>query len=267
MAMPVHRAGETRETTAGREPESIRAGTGSMVGFAAVLTGSAVLASVLAPPDAVQGQWQRLMYIHVPAAWAAYLAFAGVLAASVVQLRRLSQHRDTARARRWAQACAEVGVAATGLTLVAGSIWGHAVWGVWWAWDARLVSTALMFLIYVGYLGVLAMSQDEPGIGQPRVRAAAWAGVAGFVVVPVVHFSVVWWTTLHQQATVLAPPTQAPPLDPRMAVALSLSVLASTVVGAVVVLQRVRHLVEDQAAPRAADPAAARRRQTGSGSD
>jgi heme exporter protein C len=212
------------------------AGTGTVVG-------SAVIAVVLAPADAVQGQWQRLMYLHVPAAWLAYLCFAGVLVASCFQLRRPASRLPA----RWGRAAAELGVAATGVTLLAGSIWGHAVWGVWWAWDARLVSTAVMFLVYLAYLALRWTDGRLPG------RAATWVGVIGFAIVPVVHFSVIWFTTLHQQATLLAPPTKAPPIDPRMAVALGLSVLAFTAVGVLALILRmglVRTLV---ARRRAAD--------------
>lgn len=201
------------------------AGTGTVVG-------SALIAVIMAPPDAVQGQWQRLMYVHVPAAWLAYLCFAGVLAASCVQLRRPASRLVA----RWGRAAAEVGVVATGITLLAGSIWGHAVWGVWWAWDARLVSTAVMFLIYLTYLALRWTDGRSPG------RAATWVGLLGFAIIPFVHFSVIWFTTLHQKATLLAPPTKAPPIDPRMAVALGLSVLAFTALGVLAVTLRMGFL-------------------------
>lgn len=220
MTEPVHHEDRAPSTDRGRMTPLL-AGTGTV-------TGSALIAVMMAPPDAVQGQWQRLMYVHVPAAWLAYLCFAGVLAASCVQLRRPASRL----AARWGRAAAEVGVAATGVTLVAGSIWGHAVWGVWWAWDARLVSTAVMFLIYLTYLALRWTDGRTPG------RAATWVGVLGFGIVPVVHFSVIWFTTLHQQATLLAPPTQTPPIDPRMAVALGLSVLAFTALGVLAVTLR-----------------------------
>ena len=202
----------------------------SLAAFAAAVTAAALLAAVIAPPDAVQGQWQRLMYVHVPAAWVAYAAFFVVLVASLLHLRRGSRDSD-----RFARAAAEIGVVCTAITLLAGSVWGHAVWGVWWAWDPRLVSTALMFTVYLAYLGLRGLAGPAPVV---RLRAAVF-GVIGFVVVPVVHFSVVWWRSLHQTATVLGPPTQAPPLDPRMAVALALAVLAATAVALVVLVVRV----------------------------
>lgn len=205
-------------------------GTRARLGAVAVaMTVVAATAAALAPPDAVQGEWQRLMYAHVPAAWTAYLAFGAVLAASIVRLRapRLGGTPSGRRAERCAQAAAEVGVVATCLTLVSGSIWGRAVWGVWWTWDARLTSTALMLFVYVAFLGLLG----SPGRSDDAARRASVLGVVGFAIVPVVHFSVVWWHTLHQQATVLAPPTSVPPIDPRMAVALALCVVAGTALG------------------------------------
>ena len=173
------------------------------------------------------------MYLHVPAAWVSYLAFSVVLVGSLVHLRRRSRDSD-----RFARAAAEIGVVCTAVTLVAGSVWGHAVWGVWWAWDPRLVSTALMLVVYVAYLGLRGLDGPAPVVR----RRAAVLGVAGFAIVPVVHFSVVWWRSLHQTATVFGSPTQAPPLDPRMAVALALSVVAATVVALVFLVRRVDEL-------------------------
>ncbi|MFG1779489.1 cytochrome c biogenesis protein CcsA [Micromonospora sp. NPDC049048] len=187
---------------------------------AAGLTGG-----LLAPADAVQGQAQRLMYLHVPAAWVAYLAFAAVLAASVAHLIGGDLRWD-----RIARASAEIGVALTTAAIGTGSLWGHLVWGTWWAWDPRLVSTALLLLAYIGYLALRrALAERVGGTdgGDRRTaRVAALAGIAGFLLVPVVHFSVLWWRSLHQQATVLAP--GQPPIDPRMALALLLAVAAAS---------------------------------------
>jgi len=203
---------------------------GLLAPVAALTSVAAVVAAVLAPADALQGQWQRLMYLHVPLAWLAYLCFTLVLGAGLAHLRHPS-----GASTRWGRAAAEVGVASTATTLAVGSLWGRGVWGVWWTWDARLVSTAVMLMVYVGYLGLHHLSGDPVAVA----RRAAVVGCAGFVVVPVVHFSVTWWTTLHQQATLLGPPTSAPPIDPRMALALLLSVLAVTSVGLAVLLWRV----------------------------
>ncbi|MCX4471645.1 Heme exporter protein C [Micromonospora sp. MW-13] len=196
---------------------------------------AAVAGGWLAPPDAVQGQAQRLMYLHVPAAWVAYAAFAVVLAAGVAYLITGDLQWD-----RLARAGAEIGVTLTVVTIATGSLWGHLVWGTWWAWDPRLVSTALLLLAYAGYLALRSAMSERAGTrdgGDHRVaRSAAVAGVVGFLLVPVVHFSVVWWRSLHQQATVFAP--QRPPIDPRMGVALLLAVAAATLGALCVLLHR-----------------------------
>lgn len=163
---------------------------GSALASLAVL---AVLGLWVAPPDAVQRDAQRLMYLHVPAAWLAFLAFGVTALASALYLW------PRTRAMVWdhiAGASAEIGVVFTGLTLVLGSLWGRPVWGIWWAWDARLVTTAVLFFLYVGYLALRRI----PGPG--RAKRCAIAALVAFVDVPVVHFSVDWWRTLHQEGTV-----------------------------------------------------------------
>lgn len=239
-------------STRRRPVTSAQAARYQLLAVAAVMVASAAVAAVAAPEDAVQGQWQRLMYVHVPAAWTAYLAFAGVLAASVKRLRA-KESAQRVRYDRWAQAASEVGVVSTAVALVSGSVWGHGVWGVWWAWDPRLVSTALMLVVYVAHLGALAAN----------ARRAAWLGIASFAVVPLVHFSVVWWQSLHQAATVLGPPREVPPIDPRMAVALALAVVAGSAVALCAVSARVRAIARTEPPARQearveslADPAA-----------
>lgn len=183
--------------------------------------------AMLAPPDRLQGDLQRLMYVHAPSAWLAYLAFGVTLVASVAWLRT---QRD-----RWddlAVASVEVGVFFTALTLATGSLWGKPVWGVWWTWDPRLVTTALLLLVYLGYLG-LRRGLDDP---QVRARRAAVLGVVAFVQVPIIHLSVVWWRTLHQPATVLRPGD--PTIDHTMLAALVTNVLAFTLAYAALVRRR-----------------------------
>ncbi len=151
-----------------------------------------------APPDAVQGDAQRIMYLHVPSAWVAYLAFFVTAVASALVLWRRT------RAPVWdrvAGASAELGVMFTALALVFGSLWGKPVWGFWWAWDARLVSTALLLFLFVGYLALRRIPGDSVGAAKRNAVAALIA----FVDVPIVHFSVEWWRTLHQRATVFNP--------------------------------------------------------------
>src|SRR6266511_2963908 len=115
----------------------------------AALVASAMTSRVVSPPDVEQGTFIRLMYVHVPSAWVAYLSFGVVFIASIAYLRTKRTRWD-----RLAAASAEVGVLFTALTIVLGSIWAKPVWGTWWTWDPRLTTTAIMLLIYVGYLAV-----------------------------------------------------------------------------------------------------------------
>lgn len=160
-------------------------GTGALV---AMVAGSAA-GLLLVPADALQGEVQRLMYIHVPAAWLAMLSFFVVFVMSVLYLVQRDLRWD-----RVAASSAEIGVVFTALTLLLGSLWGKPTWGVWWTWDPRLTTTAILLMIYVGYLVVRSFA-DEP---EKRARWAAIVGIVGFVDVPIVYLSVLWWRTLHQ---------------------------------------------------------------------
>jgi heme exporter protein C len=148
-----------------------------------------------APPDEVQSDAQRLMYLHVPTAWIAYLAFFVTAVSSALWLWRRTRSTVWDRV---AGSSAEIGVLFTGLTLVLGSLWGRPVWGVWWAWDARLVTTAVLFFLYLGYLAL----RHVPAPPETRAKRCAIAALVAFADVPIVHFSVTWWRTLHQQGTV-----------------------------------------------------------------
>jgi heme exporter protein C len=189
---------------------------------------TALVAGLVVPPDAVQGDLQRIMYVHVPSAWLAYLAFAVTLIASVAYLvtKRLEWDRR-------AGASAEVGVVFTGLALATGMIWGKPVWGVWWTWDARLVLTAAMFFVYLAYLA-LRRSVDDPVI---RGRRSAVFGIVAALQIPLVHFSVIWWRSLHQPPTVLRP--GEPQIDPPLLFALVMAVVAFTVLYAALTRRRV----------------------------
>ena len=195
------------------------------------------VAAVAAPPDRLQGDLQRLMYLHVPAAWVAYLAFAVTLAGSVLWLRTRQARWD-----RLAASSAELGVLFTALTLALGSIWGKPVWGVWWTWDARLVTTALLFLVYIAYLSLRRSIDDS----QVRARRSAILGIVAFVQVPIVHMSVQWWRTLHQPPTVLRM-EGAPTIETAMLLALAVNVLAFTVAYGALLWRRIRLAVyEDE---------------------
>ena len=141
-----------------------------------------------APTDALQGPVQRIFYLHVSAAIAAFASFAVVLAGGLVYLWRESEAAD-----RLARAAALVGVVFTTVTLVMGMLWAKPTWGVYWAWDARLTSTLVLLMIYAGYLLVRRLA--EPG--RQAARFAAVVGIFGFIDVPVVYFSVTWWNTVH----------------------------------------------------------------------
>jgi heme exporter protein C len=158
------------------------------LGAVALMLVAAAAIFFYAPTDALQGPVQRIFYLHVSAAIAAFASFAVVLAGSVVYL-----WRDSNAADRWARAAALVGVVFTTVTLVMGSLWAKPTWGVFWTWDARLTSTLVLWIIYAGYLLVRRLA--EPG--RQAARFAAIVGIFGFVDVPVVYYSVTWWRTQH----------------------------------------------------------------------
>lgn len=215
---------------------------------AAALASSAValvLALVVAPPDAYQGEAQRLMYVHVPAAWTAYLSFAVVAGSSLLYLVRRDLKHD-----RVAQAAAELGVGLTGLAIVLGSLWAHPTWGTWWTWDPRLVTTAILLLVYVGYLGVRGLTSDA----EVNARRAAIVGLLAVVDVPLVHFSVVWWRTLHQPPSVLRPGGPAGTVPPMMLAALVAALVAFTLLWAWAVARRARLLSRVAAPPAPREP-------------
>jgi heme exporter protein C len=181
----------------------------------------------IAPREAVQGNVQRIMYLHVPAVLTAYLAFGLVLIGSAAYLMTRRAAWD-----RLAAAAAEIGVVFTGIVIASGAIWGRPTWGVWWTWDARLTSTAVLFLVYLGYLLLRAMV-EEP---EARARYAAVVGILGVINIPIVHFSVYWWRALHQPATILAPGKA--PLSASLAVPLALNWVAFTLLFAYFLTRR-----------------------------
>ena len=196
-----------------------------IIGVVAVVSLAATvwLGLWVTPPDKTQGQLVRLVYIHPPIAWVAlYLAFGTAALGSVLWLwpRTRSRFWD-----RLAASAMEVGVVFTALTLVTGAIWGRPTWGVWWAWDARLTSTALLLVLQLGYLAL----RRVPGDADARARRCAVGAVIAGVDVPIVHFSVDWWKTLHQGATVLNPDL-TPTIHGIMAWTLLLGFVALTLV-------------------------------------
>ncbi len=193
-AAPVY-ARPRRAADALRRPDPwdvARTGLGAAAGVGLLLVVAG--AFLYAPAERVQGDVQRIFYIHVPMAIGAYLAFFVVFAASVAYLWKRRPIYDLV-----ARSSAEVGVLFTTLVLLTGSIWARPIWGTWWSWDARLTTTLVLWLIYVAYLMVRSYAGD-PAQG---ARYAAVVGIVGFTDVPLVHQSVVWWRTLHPGPTVV----------------------------------------------------------------
>jgi heme exporter protein C len=186
----------------------------------AAAQGFALLTSA---PERDMGHLQKIMYVHVPTAWVGMLAFFAVFVASLLYLWRRDERLDL-----FAVSAAQVGVALTGLTLVLGSLWGRPTWGVWWTWDPRLTSTAILFLIYAGYLALRGFTTDP----ERRARWSAAIGALAFLNVPIVYMSVRWWRTLHQ------PPSDASVLEPAYMWGLRLNTLAVLLVAAYLVARR-----------------------------
>jgi len=199
------------------------------IAAAASFVVASAMALFWAPTDAVQGDVYRILYVHAPLAWLAYLAFVVVFLASVAWLWAKRPFFDAV-----AVASAEIGVLFTGLFLVAGSIWAKPTWGVWWTWEPRLVTTAIMFVMYVGYLLLRGLSTDF----SRRATRAAVFGIVAVIDVPIVHLSVLWANSLHQLPTVLRI-AGSPALDTPMLVTLMVSLGAYTLVYAYFMSARV----------------------------
>ncbi|MDX2182615.1 MAG: cytochrome c biogenesis protein CcsA [Gemmatimonadaceae bacterium] len=189
-------------------------------------------------PDRDMGHLQKIMYVHVPAAWASFIAFFVVFWASVTVLWKRSEQADLLNA-----AAAEAGAVMTGLTLVLGSIWGRPTWGVWWTWDARLTSTAVLFLVFVGFLALRALTDDP----ERRARWSAAVGILGALNVPIVYMSVKWWRTLHQMQS--SPST----VDPAYVIGLRWNAVAFAVLLAACIVVRYRAALWTLAAERRAE--------------
>jgi heme exporter protein C len=147
------------------------------------------LAVINSPADRDMGHLQKIMYVHVPSAWLAFAAFGLVLIASILYIWKRNLDFDL-----FAASAAEVGTLFTALTIAQGSIWGRPTWGVWWTWDPRLTTTAILLLIFIGYIALRSFTEDE----DRRARWSAAVGILGAINVPIVWYSVKWWRTIHQ---------------------------------------------------------------------
>ena len=151
------------------------------------------LSLIAAPPDYQQGETVRIMFVHVPAAWMALLAYLDMAVASAVAIIFRHPLADIA-----AKAAAPIGACFTFLALATGSLWGKPMWGTWWVWDARLTSMFVLLLLYLGYIAIWH-AIDDPG---RAARIAAIVALVGCINLPIIKFSVDWWNTLHQPASV-----------------------------------------------------------------
>ena len=167
------------------------------------------------PSDYQQGETVRIMYIHVPSAWMALFCYTALAVASGVALIWKHPLADLA-----ARATAPIGASFTFLALVTGSLWGKPMWGTWWVWDARLTSVLILFFLYLGYMAL----QDAFDDAERGAKASAVLALVGFINVPIIKFSVDWWNTLHQPASVLK--MSGPAIHSSMLVPLLLMALA-----------------------------------------
>ncbi|MDP6352682.1 MAG: heme ABC transporter permease [Alphaproteobacteria bacterium] len=187
------------------------------------------LALIGSPADYQQGETVRIMYVHVPAAWMAMFVYTCLALASAVALIWRHPLADLA-----AKSCAPIGAGFTLIALATGALWGQPMWGTWWVWDARLTSVLILFFLYLGHI-VIFDAFDDPTKG---ARAAAILALVGFVNVPIIKFSVDWWNTLHQPASVVK--LSGPSIDASMLWPLLIMTVAFKAYFIAVLLVRIR---------------------------
>ena len=192
------------------------------------------LALFASPADFRQGETVRIMYIHVPAAWMAMFVYGGMAAASAAGLIWKHPLADMA-----ARASAPIGACFTFVTLVSGSLWGQPMWGAWWVWDARLTSMLILFFLYLGYIA-LVNAFDDPARG---AKPAAILALVGAVNIPIIKFSVDWWNTLHQPASLVT--MEGPKVHASMLWPLICMILAFTLFYVAVGILRLRSEIAD----------------------
>lgn len=164
-----------------------------LLGATAIFLGMGVYLGLFnSPADYQQGETVRIMYIHVPAAWMALFVYTSMAVASLAGL--IWRHL---LADLYSRAVAVIGAGFTAICLITGAIWGEPTWGTWWVWDARLTSVLVLFFLYIGYIAIINAFDDE----QRGLNAGAILILIGFVNIPIIKFSVEWWSTLHQPAS------------------------------------------------------------------
>lgn len=200
------------------------------LGIASVIAVLAMLymALIYAPTERTQGQAQRIFYVHIGSAVITYVAYIVTAIASIGFLWKRSEWLD-----QLARSSAEVGLLINTILLVSGSIWGKAIWGTWWSWDARLTSTLILWFIYAGYLMLRAYGGDTPQIA----RSAAVIGIIGCLDIPIINQSVRWWRTLHPAPIVVR---ESPALPATMLQAMFVAMAAFFLLYLYLTIQRFR---------------------------
>ena len=225
-----------------------------VVAFA--LLGATIAVGLNLPPTREQEEYSRLIAVHPPIAWVAYVAFGVMALGSVLYLVPATRH---ARWDRIAASSAELGVVFTSLMLVTGSIWGRPTWGVWWVWDARLTLSALMLALLLGYAALRRITVDP----ERRAVLSAVTAVAAVTIIPINHFAVTWWRTLHQGRS-LAQVSPGSDLDDSYISAMLLGFIAMTLVYGWLLLVRTRlERLNEERGTTELDAAIAERRREG----
>ncbi len=207
-----------------------RPATGWLLAIGLLLTAAGIIGGLtLSPPDYLQGETVRILYIHVPAAWLGMTGWGGIAAASISQL--VWRHPLAAVAGR---AIAPAGATFAAVCLATGSIWGRPTWGTWWEWDGRLTSMLILLFLYLGYIALAAAERERGGEG----RLAALFGLVGAINLPIIHYSVLWWHTLHQGQSISI--TGGSSIAPSILWPLPLTLFGFTAIFAAVVLMRMR---------------------------
>jgi heme exporter protein C len=197
---------------------------------AGVLIAAGVVSGLFfAPPDYQQGDGFRILYVHAPSAWMSLFTYVVMAVAAAIGLiwRMKVAHAVAA-------SCAPIGAAFTAAALFTGSVWGKKMWGTWWVWDARLTSELILLFLYLGYMALRSAYDDH----QKADRASAILALVGVVNVPIIHYSVVWWNTLHQPASVTK--LAAPSIDPSMLLPLILMFFGFNILFGALLFTRVR---------------------------
>lgn len=188
----------------------------------------------LAPPDYLQGDMVRILYVHVPAAW---FAMGGYLGMAIAALSGMVWKHPLATLS--VRAIAPVGATFAAICLITGSIWGKPSWGTWWVWDGRLTSMLVLFLLYLGVIALIHLHEDK----SRGLKMAGFLAVVGTINLPIIKFSVEWWNTLHQPASIRLSGSS---IHPEMLVPLLLSALGFLLLFASLVLIRMRTLIAEQ---------------------